>query len=72
MSTTTTHAASGAGEGEKALSARERIKAAAERIVQRWENATPGLLFHCDADRAEAVEIAEEEILALTTGAARG
>lgn len=45
------------------------IEAAAERIVQRIEDANH--YFMCDADKEEAVDIAREEIAALTTGGAR-
>lgn len=32
-----------------------------ERLIQRLENANCGELFYCEADREEAVEIAQEE-----------
>jgi hypothetical protein len=44
-----------------------------ERLIQRLENATPGNLFYCEADREEAVEIAQEEFAtALSAAEARG
>jgi hypothetical protein len=49
-----------------------REGATAESIIQRLEDATPGSLFYCEADREEAVEIAREEITAVATGGTRG
>jgi hypothetical protein len=44
-----------------------------ERLIQRLENATPGNLFYCEADREEAVEIAQEEFAtAISAAEARG
>lgn len=48
------------------------IEAAAERIIARIEDAIPEPIFTCQADREEAVEIAQHEIVALATGGARG
>ncbi|CAO4164802.1 hypothetical protein [Methylorubrum extorquens] len=56
-----THPA-GQSTGRVGVAEQEAVTKAAERAVEQPENAASGGLFHCEADREEAVEIITEAL----------